>query len=120
MGYTLPDPNRASEMFWDSLRGGASSWITCSCGKDWNPPSSITNFHDNAVDDEDDFEWYRYVELEGKTFVQDCDECCTKLARYEQWIWNNRNDIREYLRIRVNEELKWAEYEKELNILASV
>ena len=117
MSYTLPDPKRASDMFWDSVPGGASSCITCSCGKDWNPLEDVA---DNEEGDEDSREWYRFVELDGRTFVQDCDKCCTELARYEQWIWNNRNDIREYFRIRVNQELKWAEYEKALNILAKV
>lgn len=114
MGYTLPTPDRASDMFWDSLTGGGSSWVTCDCGTEWTPPEDLDE------DDDRGYDWFRYVELEGKTFVADCEECCKKLARYEQWIWNNRNTIRDYLSTRVNQELKWAEQEKVLNMLAKI
>jgi hypothetical protein len=107
----MPNDKEASDMFWDALSGGCSSYLICACGTHWNPP-------DDA--EEDSYNWFRYVELEGKTFVQDCDGCCQKLAKYEQWIWNNRHDIREYLRIRVDQHFKWAEQEKLLNSISGI
>lgn len=110
--YILTKNDHATEMFWDACRGGGSSWITCDCGIDWNSPE------DQIKDDYGSY--YRFVELEGKTFVQECEECCKKLARYERWIWNHRDEIREYLRIRVEQQLKWAEQEKLLNTIAGI
>jgi hypothetical protein len=110
--YTKPKLDRASDMFWDALQGGASSYVICDCGTDWQPPEDL--------DEEDSYDWFRYVELEGKTFVADCEACCAKLARYEQWIWNQRHEIRDYLRIRVDQQLKWAEQEKLLNTIAGI
>lgn len=112
--YTRPPQGRASDMFWDSLTGGGSSWVTCDCGTEWNVPSELED------GDERGYDWFRYVELDNRTFVEDCSECCAKLGKYEQWIWNNRNDIREYLRIRVDQQLKWAEQEKLLNTIAGI
>lgn len=114
--YTLPRDGTASEMMWDSCRGGASSWITCDCGTDWLPPETV----DEADWDEDSRDWFRYVEVEGQTFVADCEECSRKLARYEQWIWNHRELIRDYLSTRVNQQLRWAEQEKLLNTIAGI
>jgi hypothetical protein len=111
--YVLPKDGTASEMMWDAGRGGYSSWVTCDCNREWNPPEDLP-------DDVEDYEWFRYTEVEGRTFVADCEECCKKLARYEQWIWNNRELIRDYLSIRVNQQLKWAEQEKMLNDIAGV
>jgi hypothetical protein len=116
MQYTRPKDGSASEMMWDACQGGYSSWIHCDCGKDWNPPAP----YDEADWEEDTSEWFRYVEVEGRTFVADCDECCKKLARYEDWIWNNRETVRDYLSVRVNQEFKWAEQEKMLNQIAGI
>jgi hypothetical protein len=113
MQYTLPKDGRASDMMWDSCTGGAGSWVECDCGITWQPP-------DDLPEDTDDYDWFRYVEVEGRTFVADCDECSRKLARYEQWIWNNRSTIRDYLGTRVNQQLKWAEQEKMLNDIAGI
>jgi hypothetical protein len=112
--YTLNKDGRATDMFWDACRGGGGSWVNCDCGTEWNPPE------DNDDYDDESSTWYRYVGLEGRTFVEECDECCKKLARYEQWIWNHRDEIREYLRIRVEQHLKWAEQEKLLNTIAGI
>jgi hypothetical protein len=112
--YTLPKDGTASEMMWDAGRGGYSSWVHCDCGKEWNPPEELEE------DDPAGYDWFRYTEIEGRTFVEECAECCVKLARYEQWIWNNRDIIRDYLGIRVNQNLKWAEQEKLLNDIAGL
>lgn len=124
--YTLPKDGTASDMMWDACTGGHSSWVYCDCGKEWTPPEHAAtedykeSEYEECINDEDPYEWFRYVELEGKTFVEECEECCKKLARYEQWIWNNRDAIRDYLSIRVNQQLKWAEQEKLLNTIAGV
>jgi hypothetical protein len=110
--YTLPRDGTASGMMWDAALGGGSCWITCDCGTEWT--------QDEGVPDDEPSYWFRYVEVEGRTFVEDCDECCKKLARYEQWIWNNRELIRDYLRIRVDQQFKWAEQERLLNAIAGV
>ena len=110
--YTLPRDGTASEMMWDAGRGGYSAWLHCDCGIDWNPPEDYTE------EEWESSRWFRYVEVEGRTFVEECAECCKKLARYEQWIWNNRELIRDYLKIRVDQQLKWAEQEKMLNDIA--
>lgn len=110
--YTLPRDGRASDMMWDSCRGGASSWIHCDCGIEWNPPEELEEA------DPAGYDWFRFVEVDGRTFVEDCAECCAKLARFEQWIWNNRELIRDYLRVRVDQQLKWAEQERLLNTIA--
>lgn len=112
--YTLPKDGTASDMMWDSCRGGASSWVHCDCGTEWTPPEDLDE------DDEDSLNWYRYVEVEGRTYVAECEECCRKLARYEQWIWNHRELIRDYLSTRVNQQLRWAEQEKLLNTIAGI
>lgn len=109
--YTLKNNKEATEMFWDSCRGGSGSWIMCSCGTEWTSECDTEEEYHNK---------FRYIELEGKTFVQDCKECCKKLARYENWIWNHREEIRDYLRIRVNQHLKWAEQENLLNKIAGI
>lgn len=116
MQYTLPKDDTASGMMWDACAGGYSSWIHCDCGTDWQPPEP----YDDENDSDDHGEWFRYVEVEGRTFVEQCEECCKKLARYEQWIWNNRETVRDYLSIRVNQQFKWAEQEKMLNQIAGI
>lgn len=112
--YTLPKDGTASDMMWDVGRGGYSSWVYCDCGIEWNPPEDYTE------EEWESSRWFRYVEVEGRTFVEECDECCKKLARYEQWIWNNRELIRDYLRVRVDQQFKWAEQEKLLNDIAGI
>lgn len=101
-------------MMWDSCRGGGSSWITCDCGITWEPPEDLEE------DDDRGYDWFRYVEFNGRTFVEDCDTCSQKLAQYEQWIWENRHEIRDYLHTRVDQQLKWAEQEQLLNTIAGI
>lgn len=118
MQYTKPKDGKASEMMWDACTGGSSSWIHCGCGTAWEP-EPIGD--DESEEDYDDRRtWFRYVEVAGRTFVEECEECCKKLGSYEDWIWNNREVVRDYLSIRVNQEFKWAEQEKLLNQIAGI
>jgi hypothetical protein len=57
-------------------------------------------------------------EINGIVFVLDCP--CNGLFRYENFIWENRATIRNYLTARVNQEYEFAEQEKSLNKLAGL
>lgn len=109
--YTRSDDNKASEIMWDACLGGGGPWVHCSCGKD----HSVT---------EEEFEetnqGFNYIELDGQLFVDGCDGCATKLARYENFIWANRDNIRRYLKIRIDQEKAWADQEHLLNTLANI
>ena len=47
------------------------------------------------------------ISIDGRQYVADCP--CAKLARYEQFIWNHRMQIAEYLKKRSEKEFKKAE-----------
>jgi hypothetical protein len=128
---------KPSKMFLNSLPGGGASTIFCNCGRTHYAPSNLAD-----SDDESDYEnmlndaleeqkkdpdgvvieledsFIRAHDLGGKTFVDDCP--CNGLRKYEDWIWNNRSIIREYLKVRVEQEAKWAEQELILNKLAGI
>ena len=131
--YAVQD-KKPSEMFIRALEGGGSSSIYCNCGRTHYAPSNLYDSDDEndytdmlndalaeqkkdpegvVINYEDDFVYAK--EIDGKTFVVDCP--CNGLRRYEDWIWNNRNSIRDYIKFRVDQELKWAEEEKVLNKL---
>ncbi len=98
---------RASDMMWDAGLGGGSPYVHCSCGKDHSVP-------------EDSDDSFGYIELAGMLFVYGCEGCAKSLLKYEKFIWSNRNHIREYLKIRVNQEKAWADQENVLNLLAGI
>jgi hypothetical protein len=111
--YTLPKQGHASEMMWDSCLGGASPYVHCSCGVEHSLPcDEAGNYHS-----EDMFE---YSNLDGQVFVYECDGCKTKLAKYERFIWENRDNIRRYLKTRIDQEKAWADQEHLLNTLANI
>lgn len=124
-------------MFVDALSGGGASSINCNCGRTHYAPSNLydsddeddyTNMLNDALAEqkknpegvvinyEDDF--IHAKDIDGKTFVVDCP--CNGLTRYETWIWSNRKSIRDYLKVRVEQEFKWAEEEMTLNKLAGL
>jgi hypothetical protein len=114
--YILPPNGQASEMMWDAGLGGAGPYVHCSCGKD----------HTVEREDDDQDSWYdsndsfEYIELDGQIFVYECEGCSKKLAKYENFIWKNRNHIREYLRIRIDQEKNWADQEHLINVLKGI
>lgn len=114
MQYIKGDGNMASGMMWDSGMGGGGPWVHCSCGKDHSLPDDLT---DEAYDDADSI---NYIELDDQQFVYGCEGCAKKLARYENFIWQNRDHIRRYLKIRIDQEKAWADQEKLLNDLAGL
>lgn len=112
--YILPDDDLASDMMWDAGQGGAGPYVHCSCGIDHSIP-------DDLPDDEyEDMHMFGYIELDGVLFVSGCAGCEKKLAKYERFIWDNRGHIRNYLKIRTDQELAWADQEKTLNRLAGI
>lgn len=125
---------KPSDLFTNALHGGGGASMECQCGilhlcpdnsnydigdeevswkkycedeyKD-HPDTVVLSYGYNAIE---------YKEIDGSVFVYDC-KCWDKLAKYENWIWGNRNIIRNYLKARVDYELNLAEQEKLLNIL---
>jgi len=110
--YTLGQNGEASEIMWDAGMGGGGPYVHCSCGKDHSVPP--------AEDEENDYESIGYINLGGHVFVHDCDGCKISLARYENFIWENREHIRCYLKTRIEQEKIWADQEHLLNILAGI
>ncbi len=129
--------NKPSEMFLQACRGGGASHISCNCGRMHYAPMNLyysddeTDYQcmlDNALEEQkanpdgviinytDDF--ISASDIDGRTFVDDCP--CNGLYRYEQWIWNNKNTIRDYLKARIEQEFKWAEEQLTLNKLAGI
>lgn len=113
MYYHHFDKTAPSEMFLDSLYGGGGPVVDCQCGTE-----HLAEGYDG--ENSDDVYCYEYKELNGLTFVLECEGCMKKLAVYEQFMWNDRDSIRRYLKTRVDQELKWAEHEKLQNVLAGI
>lgn len=111
--YVRGQPGKASAMMWDASMGGAGPWVVCSCGKEHSLPC-------DADGDFDSSEMFEYVELDGMMFVYECDGCKIKLNKYEEFIWKNKDTIRRYLKIRIDQEKAWADQEHLLNILADI
>lgn len=111
--YIRGQDDQASEMMWDAGMGGGSSYVHCSCGKDHSMAEDLT-------DEEYDTEYFGYIELDGQTFVYGCEGCAAKLRRYENFIWNNKDTLRRYLKIRIDQEKMWADQQHLLNILADI
>jgi hypothetical protein len=112
MSYRLPKDGKASRMMWDAGLGGGGPWVHCSCGKD----HSLTEEEFES----EDYSGFDYIELDGLTFVFDCEGCEKRLAKYENFIWNNRDTIRRYLKTRIDQEKAWADQEHLLNTLANI
>ena len=125
---------KPSDLFTNALHGAGGASTECQCG-------ILHLCPDNSNYDIDDEEgsWKKYCEDEYKdhpdtvvlsygydaieykeidcnVFVYGC-KCWYKLAKYEDWIWYNRDVIRNYLKARVDHELNLVEQEKLLNIL---
>jgi hypothetical protein len=57
-------------------------------------------------------------EMNGIMFVLGCP--CNGLHRYEDFIWENKDTIRRYLKVRIEQEHQWAEEQLTLNKLAGI
>lgn len=136
------DEKPPSDMFVDSINYGVgSAYMQCGwCGREHYCPNADYEPPYYGIDD-DEMEWRRRFEeefndnskgvllhydidgilgkqLNGINFVIGCP--CNGLSRFEEFIWNERNTIRNYLRKRVEQEYNWAQEEKTLNKLAGL
>ena len=128
---------KPSKMFLKALHGGGSSNITCHCGRRHYAPHNLDGSEDEndyqlmldscreeqkkdpkgvIIEPFDDFVYYK--ELGGNPFVVDCP--CSGLRRYEDFIRNNRDSIRDYYKFRIDQEAKWADAELIKNKLAGI
>ena len=112
--YIRGQGGQAREMIWDAGIGGAGPYVHCRCGKDHSLDPDLTE------EEYDRAESFEYIELNGQVFVYECDGCKTELARYENFIWQNRDTIRRYLKTRIDQEKAWADQEHLLNILGDI
>lgn len=112
MQYTKPTPDQASDIMWDAGMGGGGPWVSCGCGIDHSIPEE--EFVENG------YQGFYYIELDNQLFVTDCEGCNKRLAKYENFIWKNRDTIRRYLKTRIDQEKAWAEQEHIKNILAGI
>jgi hypothetical protein len=110
--YTKADNGLASAMMWDAGCGGAGPYVYCSCG--------IEHSMSDQEFEESDHTGFEYVTLDGRSFVYQCEGCKKKLLKYEVFIWHNRDYIRRYLKIRVDQEKAWADQQKLLNVIAGI
>lgn len=139
---------KPSEMFVDALHGGGSHNMTCGwCSREHYCPDSDSlrwDSHDHMEmgKEEDSINGYLLEALEAKkkdpdgvvihydvdavqakdlngmAFVLECP--CNGLYRYEQFVWLNKDSIRRYLKVRVEQEAEWALEELTLNKLAGI
>lgn len=138
------DTDKPSKMFEDSIGYGVGSYdMDCGwCGRrHYCPDTNLDppDYDGTENSDEDRNHWKEYCEeeykkdpegvilhwdydsvigrsLNGINFVIGCP--CNGLSRFEKFIWNERNTIRNYLVKRVDQEFEWAEQEKTKNKLA--
>ncbi len=119
--------DRVSEMFLDALKytGGGSTHVYCNCGIDhYGTDTTHCDYDEDFKFPEEsdtvkhhDYESVYFYLIEGRSFVHDCEGCMQYLRRYEHFIWNERDIIRNYLKIRIDQELQWAQQETVLNKL---
>lgn len=88
--------------------GNRKQWHDyCVSEKEKDPDGVILYWNDDAV---------LSREMHGIKFVIGCP--CNGLARYEKFIWSERDAIRKYLGKRIDQEYEWAQQEKTKNALA--
>ena len=110
--YTRGKGDKASNMMWDAGLGGGGPWVHCACGKDHS--LSDEEFEEAG------YQGFDYIELDGQLFVYGCEGCEQKLLRYEHFIRRNKDHIRRYLKVRVDQEKAWADQQKMLNDIAGI
>jgi len=135
MQYTLPNDGITSEMFYDAQeRAYGGVYVECRCGiqhyavdsryrYDWEDNVEFpkeTSEGNYQVKHHHDCDSVGHFEFIGQQFVYGCDGCSKYLRRYEDFIWQERDTIRNYLKIRIDQEKKWADQEHLKNILAGI
>ena len=136
---------KPSAMFVNALSGFGvgSDHITCDwCGREHMCPDTTYTHYDDDITEEESIAKYREYceeehrkhpdgvvlhyecdsvsgqELNGIMFVIGCP--CNGLTRYEEFIWENKDTIRNYLKVRIEQEHRWAEEQLTLNKLAGI
>lgn len=135
MQYTLPSDGTTSKMFYDAQeRAYGGVYTECRCGiqhfavdsrymydneDEFSVPPE-TNDGGFPVKHHHDCDSVGHFEFLGQNFVYGCDGCSKYLRRYEDFIWAERDTIRNYLKIRIEQEKNWADQEHLKNILAGI
>lgn len=124
---TMPyNDSEPSEYFLKSLEGGGGPHVTCCCGIDYYATDNTDGYYDDWPEPPEEsytvvhvpYGSVEYKTLDGNGYVLDCDKCMKRLRRYEDFIWEERGAIRDYLKSRIAAAKKWAEYEFLQNIIA--
>ena len=122
--HRLKEP---SEMFWDAIIGAGSLVITCEfCGRTyfgtysegWYDKGELEDLRARAKKEPD-----KYIELcatdsiswgyiDGRQAVYEC--ACNNVVKYENWIWQHRHLIAQYLMRRVKEMKRNLKHEETL------
>lgn len=140
------DDEKPSDMFINALSGfgiGSDS-IECGwCGREHLCPDTDYNHYDDdecsAQESKIRYRAHCESELkknpEGIVLHYDCDSIsaqelndihfvigcpCNGLTRFEKFIWAEKDTIRNYLKVRIEQEHKWAEEQLTLNKLAGI
>jgi hypothetical protein len=137
ISYKNSEVDEPSDFFVKQLMGGGGVHVTCQCGIEHYCPDTMfredceselipswpEHCEQAKVDDPEHvmlhygYDSATYNEIDGKAFVYGCTCYDEGLAKYENWIWRNRDILRGYLKARVDHEFKLAEHEKTMNIL---
>lgn len=109
----------ASETFYSATMGGGGTSVHCTCGIDHVAMGGFDEDEEHPVEDDNtkthDADCVSYITLDGQIFSTDCKTCMIKLKRYENFIWNHRGMIREYLSARIAHEKEFFDQEELLN-----
>ncbi len=128
---------KPSKMFFKTLKSSGSSSVHCNCGRTHYAPANLydsddendyQNMIDSALEEQKkdptgvvidfDNEFIYAYTLDNKIFVENCP--CNGLRKYEEWMWNNRQIFRDYIKSRAAQEAIWANEETVLNKLSGI
>lgn len=119
--------DHASEAFSEAASGIGGPSINCSCGIDHVAiHNDFYTSGDGTLPKESksvvhhDYEFVSSFELNNHVIVRDCEGCMKTAKRYEDFIWEHRDHIREYLKIRIDTEKSWSDQEHMKNILCGI
>ena len=98
-----------SDCNWDDSDGGISWKSYCEQEYNSRPNEVVLHYDCDAISAH---------EMNGIMFVLECP--CNGLYRFENFIWGHKETIRNYLKVRIEQEARWAEEELTLNKLAGI
>jgi len=113
----------ASEDFRKLVPGGGAPSLTCNCGRthysgqyeaeesEWKQLREEEREYPDRVQIWEEVDGISCSELNGMIFVDGCE--CGQLAKYENFIWENRILIMMYITHRANENLQTAKNEND-------